>query len=87
MKAMLEKGHARITAAISERTAEMSNDHVESDIALLLMELENEDGDPVEIYKQIHDIFQEMHADGDEIPMEFQELEKELKERFSAVAA
>ena len=62
----------------------MSNDHVEADLALLLMELEKEDGDPQEIYQQIHDIFQEMRADGDEIPKEFLELEKELEQKFAA---
>ena len=64
----------------------MSNNHVESDIAMLLMQLENHDGDDNEIYLQIHDIFQEMHADGDEIPAEFVELEKELDQKFSKAA-
>ena len=62
----------------------MSNNHVESDIALLLMQLENEDGDTAEIYSQIHDIFEEMRRDGDEIPAEFSELEKELDMQFAA---
>ncbi len=62
----------------------MSNDHVESDIALLLVQLENETGDTTEIYRQIHDIFEEMRADGDDIPNEFVELEKELDMKFAA---
>jgi hypothetical protein len=61
----------------------MSNNHVESDIALLLMQLENEDGDTTEIYRQIHDIFEEMRADGDDIPSEFSALEQELDQRFA----
>ena len=62
----------------------MSNNHIESDIALLLMQLENEDGDTREIYQQIHDIFEEMRADGDTIPTEFSELKKELDQKFAA---
>jgi hypothetical protein len=62
----------------------MSNNHVESDIVMLLMQLENEDGDTSEIYAQIHDIFEEMRADGDEIPAEFAALEKELDLKFAA---
>ena len=62
----------------------MSNIHMESDIALLLMQLENEDGNTSEIYQQIHDIFEEMRADGDSIPSEFCELERELDQKFAA---
>lgn len=62
----------------------MSNNHVETDIAMLLMQLENEDGNTTEIYKQIHDIFEEMRSDGDVIPVEFSELEKELDMKYAA---
>ena len=62
----------------------MSNNHVEADIALLLMQLETEEGDTTEIYNQIHDIFEEMRASGDDIPAEFSELEKELDMQFAA---
>ena len=64
----------------------MSNDHVETDIALLLMQLECEDGDPREIYAQINDIFEEMLLDGDEVPAEFIDLKKDLDTRFSKAA-
>ncbi len=62
----------------------MSNDHVESDIALLLMQLEEHPEAASTIYQQIHDIFEEMRADGDEIPVEFLELERELDVKFAA---
>lgn len=62
----------------------MSNNHIESDIALLLMQLESDMGDSNEIYLQIHDIFEEMRADGDHIPTEFMMLEQELNQRFAA---
>ena len=62
----------------------MSNIHVETDIALLFMQLETNEGDKTEIYNQIHDIFEEMRADGDVIPVEFMELEKELDMKFAA---
>ena len=62
----------------------MSNNHVESDIALLLMQLEEHPVGASEIYRQIHDIFEEMRQDGDDIPVEFQELEKELDMKFAA---
>lgn len=62
----------------------MSNNHVESDIALLMMQLETEVGNSAEIYKQIHDLFEEMRTDGDDIPAEFMELEKELDMKFAA---
>lgn len=62
----------------------MSNNHVETDIALLLMQLETNEDKASEIYTQIHDIFEEMRADGDDIPVEFTELEKELDMKFAA---
>ncbi len=62
----------------------MSNDHIETDIALLLVQLETRRDKAGEIYAQIHDIFEEMRRDGDEIPAEFQELKKELDTKFAA---
>jgi hypothetical protein len=62
----------------------MDNHQIESDIAMLLMLMENEEGDLGTLYRQIHDHFEKLSAGGDDIPSEFVELKKELDQRFAA---
>lgn len=62
----------------------MDNDHIETDIALLLMQIETGEGDARSIYDQIRSQFAQMRASGEEIPAEFAELERDLDLRFAA---
>jgi hypothetical protein len=60
------------------------NHQLESDIAMLLMQIEAGEGDAKVIYGQIRDHFEQLRATGDDIPAEFAELEKDLDLRFAA---
>jgi hypothetical protein len=62
----------------------MDNHHIESDIAMLYMQIETEEGDARAIYDEIRGYFDQLRAGGDDVPSEFAELERELEMRFAA---
>ena len=64
----------------------MDTNDLKAGLALLIDEMEGEQGDEHEIFMRIHQTLQTMRAEGLPVPEDLQTLEKELAERFTLEA-